>query len=216
MPDEPKDAVTLVGRSSSHFTRAARMFALDLGVPVAFRAVLDMTVTDPAAYGDNPALKVPVLIDAAGPLFGTENICRELARRSGRRERVVLRGDLADRLLANAEEMVTHAMQTDVNLVIQAMSSPAAGVPVTGAAAKPRRSLENALAFLDQHVDGAIAALPADRLVSFFETALYCLVTHLPWRKVMPVDAYARLTAFCAAYGTRASAAATAYRFDAA
>lgn len=218
MPDESKDAMTLVGRSSSHFTRTARMFALDLGVPVAFRAVLDMTVTDPAVYGDNPALKVPVLVDAAGPLFGTENICRELARRSGRRDRVVLRGDLSDRLLANAEEMVTHAMQTDVNLVIQGMAAAAgaAAVPAAGPAVKARRSLENALAFLDEHVDRAVAALPADRLVSFFETALYCLVTHLPWRKLMPVDAYARLTAFCAAYGTRASAGATEYRFDAA
>jgi len=219
MPHEPKDATTLVGRSSSHFTRTARMFALDLGVPVAFRAVLDMTVTDPAVYGDNPALKVPVLIDAAGPLFGTENICRELARRSGRRDRVVLRGDLADRVVANAEELVTHAMQTDVNLVIQAMATtagPAAALPAAGPAAKARRSLENVLAFLDEQVDRATAALPADRLVSFFETALYCLVTHLPWRKLMAVDAYARLTAFCAAYGTRPSARATEYRFDAA
>src|SRR5436305_538358 len=102
------DQITLVGRSSSHFTRTTRMFAMDLGVPFEFRAVLDMTVTDPAVYGGNPALKVPVLIDAGGALFGTENICRELARRSGRRDRAVLRGDLADRLVANAEEMVAH------------------------------------------------------------------------------------------------------------
>ncbi|HVY41134.1 MAG TPA: glutathione S-transferase N-terminal domain-containing protein [Polyangia bacterium] len=218
MPQAPKDAITLVGRSSSHFTRTARMFALDLDVPVAFRAVLDMTVTDAAAYADNPALKVPVLVDAAGPLFGTENICRELARRSGRRDRVVLRGDLADRLVANAEEMVTHAMQTDVNLVMQSMVAGAApaAVPASGPAAKARRSLENALAFLDERVDRTTAALPADRLVSFFETTLYCVVTHLPWRKLMPIDAYPRLAAFCAAYGTRPSAVVTEYRFDAA
>src|SRR3974390_274488 len=96
--------LVLVGRSSSHYTRAARIFALEAGVGHAFRPVLDMTSLDPAAYAGNPTLKVPALIDADGPLFGTENICRELARRSPARSRIVLRGDVGDRLVANAEE----------------------------------------------------------------------------------------------------------------
>lgn len=192
------------------------MFALDLDVPLGFRAVLDMTVTEPAVYGDNPALKVPVLVDTNGPLFGTENICRELARRSGRRDRAVLRGDVADRLVANAEELVTHVMQTDVILVIQATGGSTGGTATAAPASKARRSLENALAFLDAHVERLTAALPPDRLVSFCETALFCMFTHLPWRKVMPVDAYGRLAAFCAEYGSRPSARATEYRFDSA
>jgi glutathione S-transferase len=204
------DALTLVGRSSSHFTRVARMFALDLGVPFSFRPVLDMTALDPAAYGDNPALKLPVLIDAAGSLFGTENICRELARRSGRRGLAVLRGDVADRQVANAEEMILHAMQTDVILVAIVGLEPGA------APAKPRRSLESALGYLDAHLEGVLAALPAERAVSFCETALYCLLTHLPWRKIMPIDGYGRLAAFCGRYGQRPSARATEYQFDAA
>src|SRR5688572_30144352 len=108
--------VTLLGRSSSHFTRTARIFALELEVPHQFRPVLDLTTSDPGAYADNPALKVPVLIDAEGGLFGTENICRELARRSGRRGQVVLRGDVADRIVANAEELILHAMAVEVTL----------------------------------------------------------------------------------------------------
>jgi glutathione S-transferase len=206
--DSPE--VTLLGRSSSHFTRTARIFALDLDVPFAFRPLLDIGTTDPAAYADNPALKVPVLIDQAGALFGTENICRELARRSGLRDRVVLRGDVTDRLVANAEEMILHTMQNDVNLLVLSMTS-------TGAAAPPklRRSLENALAYLDAHVDRLVAALPATRVVSFCETALYCVTTHLPFRKVMDVAPYARLGEFCARFGERPSARATEYRFDA-
>ncbi len=203
------ETLTLVGRSSSHFTRTARMFALDLDVPVTFRPVLDMTVLDPGTYGENPALKVPVLIDEAGALFGTENICRELARRSGRRSEVVLRGDLDDRLVVNAEEMILHAMQTDVILVTLGLGETGGPPP------KLRRSLENALGYLDAHLDGLLAALPPRRAVSFCETALYALLTHLPWRKVLAVDAFARLQAFGARYGQRASARATEYRFDA-
>ncbi|MCL2449970.1 MAG: hypothetical protein FWD17_13570 [Polyangiaceae bacterium] len=40
---------------------------------------------------------MPVLVDDRGPLFGTENIVREIVRRSGRGAEVVLRGDVTDR-----------------------------------------------------------------------------------------------------------------------
>ena len=43
--------LALVGRSSSHFTRTARMFALELGVPHAFRPVLDLTTLDAKDIG---------------------------------------------------------------------------------------------------------------------------------------------------------------------
>ena len=202
--------LTLVGRSSSHFTRTARIFALELGVPFAFRPVLDITARDPAAYGGNPALKVPVLLDGDGPLNGTENICRAIALRSGLGARVVLRGAVDDRLVANAEEMILHAMAAEVILI-------SAGFAGAGTSAPPkvRPSLENALAFLDAHVDRLRAALPPDRVLSFCETALFCVVTHLPFRKVMSVDAYPRLLSFCDAFGERPGARATEYRFDA-
>ena len=74
--------LVIVGRSSSHFTRTTRIFAHELGVAHEFRPVVDMTTLDPRVYAENPALKVPILIDAEGPLYGTENICRALTRRS--------------------------------------------------------------------------------------------------------------------------------------
>jgi glutathione S-transferase len=200
--------LALVGRSSSHFTRTARIFALELGVAHEFRPVLDMTVTATANYADNPALKVPVLIDEQGPLFGTENICRELVRRSGKRASVVLRGDVHDRGVANAEEMILHAMSSEVILIMGGKAEPPSP--------KVRHGLENALAFLDENVARVRAALPADRLLSFCETSLFCLVTHLPFRKIMEVTAYRNLQGFCQEFDQRPGARATGYRFDAA
>ena len=165
-----------------------------------------MTARDPVVYGDNPALKVPVLIDAEGPLYGTENICRALARRSGLGARVVLRGDVPARVVANAEEMILHAMASDV-ILIMAGEQPAPP--------KVRASLENALEFLEANVDPVLEALPADRRLSFCEAALFALVTHLPFRKIMEVSGYPRLQAFCARFGARPAAVVTAYRFDA-
>ncbi len=200
--------LVLVGRSSSHFTRVTRVFALELGVTHTFRPVFDITSPDPATYAGNPALKVPVLVDADGPLFGTENICRELARRAEARSRVVLRGDVTARLVENAEEMTLHVMSANVSLITAKMAGG-------GAPPKVQRSMENGLAYLNDNLDRVLDALPADRALSFLEVALFCAVTHLPFRLGMDITGHERLTAFCDRFGERESARRTEYRFDA-
>jgi len=201
--------LVVVGRSSSHFTRTARIFALELGVPHAFQPVFDLTALDPETYAGNPALKVPVLVTGDGPLFGTENICRELVRRSGRGAEVVLRGAVADRRVANAEELALHAMSTEVSLIVAQLAGDARLAP-----AKLDRSLDGSLRHLDDHLDEALAALPAPRLLSFLEVAVFCLVTHLPFRKIRSVDGHPRLVEFCRRFGARSGARATEYAFD--
>lgn len=201
--------LVLVGRSSSHFTRTARIFALELGVPHAFQPVFDLTVLDAEAYAGNPALKVPVLVTGDGPLFGTENICRELVRRSGRGAEVVLRGAVADRRVANAEELVLHAMSAEVSLILARLAGDARFAPP-----KLERSLDGSLRYLDDHLDEALAALPAPRLLSFLEVAAFCLATHLPFREIRSADGYPRLGELCRQFGERAAARATGYAFD--
>ena len=60
-----------------------------------------------------------------------------------------------------------------------------------------------------------VAALPADRDLSYLEATLFCLVTHLEFRGVVPVAPYPALANFCASFAQRASARETAYHFDA-
>jgi glutathione S-transferase len=197
--------LVIVGRSSSHFTRTTQVFARELGVPYELRPVLDLTTFNQQDYADNPALKVPILLDEQGPLYGTENICRELVRRSGRDAQVVMRGDMSARLVANAEELILTAMSAEVSLITLA-----------GGTAPPKllRSIENSLSYLEQHVTDLVAALPRERLLSFVEVTLFCLVRHLPFRKIMSVDAWPRLRDFSDRFGLRDSARSTEYRFD--
>ena len=49
----------IVGRSSSHFTRLVRLFALELGVAYEFAPVYDLSSLDARDYAGNPALKLP-------------------------------------------------------------------------------------------------------------------------------------------------------------
>mgnify|MGYP002386519159 CR=1 FL=1 len=121
--------LVLVGRSSSHFTRVARIFALELGVPFAFEPVLDLTVLDPARYAGNPALKVPVLRTPDGPLFGCENLCRALHRHAGSPPGYVMRGELPERVVANAEELTLHAMSNEVFLITAKLAGDVGAAP---------------------------------------------------------------------------------------
>lgn len=205
-------ALTLTGRSASHFTRVARMIAHDLDVPLTFEIVHDLMGLDPEGYGGHPALKLPTLHVAGAPVFGTDNICRTLAALAGRAAdpRVVLASD--DYLVRNAQELVWHAMSAQVQLVVgvQLSKLPADSRFFTKLAA----GLTGALAWLDAHHDRVLAALPAPRDVSLYEVTLFCLLEHVAFRPTVPLDDLPCLRGFAAAYATRPAAAATRFQFD--
>jgi len=211
MSGVPADSdLVLFGRSSSSFTRIARLYAAELGVPYEFRVVPDLMSLEAADYGGNPALRMPVLQTAEGTWFGALSICRVLARRAGSTQRLVWPEDLERSLSANAQELTLVAMSTEVSLIMAQLSAAAAG----GNIDKLRRSLENTLSWLDEQIDSVLAELPSERQLSFLEVTAFCLVTHLSFREVLPIARYPKLAAFSERFAERASARDTAYHFD--
>lgn len=207
----PDHRPTLFGRSSSHFTRITRIFAAELGVDYAFHIVRDIMSDNPNDYGDNPALKLPVLKTAQDTWFGALNICRELSRLAPRPLQIVWPEDRHQALLTNAQEFVTSALSTGVILVMSKLSGVAED---NTHQAKARKSLLNMMAWLEKHANEALASLPTTRELSYLETSLYCLVTHLEFRDIVPVSPYPKLRNFCAHFGERASVKQTTFRFD--
>ncbi|MGB5851377.1 MAG: glutathione S-transferase N-terminal domain-containing protein [Rhodanobacter sp.] len=202
----------ITGRSSSHYTRLARMFAHELDVACDFAPVYDLASLDERSYAGNPALKLPVLSHGEAVVFGAENICRTLAELAPRHAVILWPEDLRDAPARNAQELVWHAMQAQVQLGF--------GTQIAGLApdsiyfVKAATGLRNALAWLDEHAPPIIAALPPHDL-AMLEMSLFCLLEHLAFRPTVPLAPYARLGGFARAFGQRASAQATAYRFDA-
>ncbi|RKH91375.1 glutathione S-transferase domain-containing protein [Corallococcus sp. AB045] len=205
------DKPVIIGRSSSHFTRIARLFAAELGVDHSFQVVRDLLSTNPEDYGGNPALRIPVLKTAQGAWFGALNVSRELWRRSNSRPRVVWPEDLDVPLLANMQELTLQAMATEVTLVMEKMAGAGEG---TTHARKLRESLGNMMAWLEANASAALAALPPERDLSYLEVTLFCLVTHLEFRDVLPTASYETLNRFCQQFAQRPSASATLFRFD--
>jgi glutathione S-transferase len=200
--------LVLVGRSSSHFTRITRLFAEELGVPYTLQVVTDLRATESAGYGGNPALRMPTLLAPSGIWYGSLNICRELGRLAPSPRRLVWPEQLPGALLSNLQELTLQAMATEVELVMN--DAP----PESSTLARKRReSLQGTLTWLDHHSESALALLP-ERDLSYLEAALYCLVTHLEFRNVLPTEPYESLRRFAAHFGQRQSAQRTAFRFD--
>jgi hypothetical protein len=210
-PTEETSALTIVGRSSSHFTRVTRIFAAELGIAAGLRVVPDLTSCEAGDYAGNPALRVPALAAPSGVWFGALNVCRELARQSPRELRLVWPEALDRPLLANAQELTLQAMSTEVSLIMGSLG----GSELPGAHRdKLSASLRGCLVWLETNVDAVLAALPA-RDLSYFEVTLFCLFTHLEFRRIAPVAEYVRLAHFSEQFAGRASARSTPYRFDA-
>jgi glutathione S-transferase len=204
-------SLVIVGRSSSHFTRLARLFAHELGVAYRFEPVLDLTSVNRAHYADNPTLRIPILRTESGTLFGAVNICRELSRRSERRLRIVWPEDLGSYVGANAQELTLQAMASEV-FIIMAKASGTSGDDRY--LAKLRVALEGTLEWLEAHVDEALSSLPPARDLSLLEVSLFCLLSHLEFREIAKLTPYTRLSTFRDRFGERVSARETEYRFD--
>ena len=201
----------LYGRSSSHFTRIARIFAHEAEVDVEFVLIRDLMSQDPDDYAGHPAMKMPTLQTEAGIWFGSLPICRELIANSELNLEVIWPENLERPVAANAQELVTTAMSSEVGLIM----GKATGIaPDNPHQVKMRASLLGAMEWLELNADRAIATLHPERDLSFLEVSLFCLIEHLEFREVLPLDPYPQLRAFAQRFTARSSAKATAYKFD--
>ena len=203
--------MNLYGRSSSHFTRIARIFALEAEVAFEFVLIRDLMSQEPDDYGGHPAMKMPTLQTEEGIWFGSLPICRELVACSELNLEVIWPENLERPVAANAQELVTTAMSSEVGLIM----GKATGIAADNAhQVKTRASLLGAMEWLELNADRAIATLHPERDLSFLEVSLFCLLEHLEFREVLPLDPYPQLRAFAERFAQRSSAKATAYKFD--
>jgi glutathione S-transferase len=202
--------VVLFGRSSSHFTRVARIVAAECGVEYEFRVLRDLFSREPADYGGNPALRVPALRTPRGLWLGAGAIAREFARLSRQSPRLVWSEDVADAVVAGAQELVLESMATEVTLVMSVIAGASTDNTLY---AKRRQSLVNMLGWLDQNATRALAALPP-RDLSYLEVSLFCLITHLEFRQVLSTAPFEALNRFRMEFEQRPSARRTTFRMD--
>lgn len=199
----------LFGRSGSHFTRMARMVAIEAGVDLDFRVILDLKSLEAEVYGGHPALKLPTLVIDEDRVFGSTTICRRLVDVSPTGFSLTWPEAMSP-ALQNAWELLSQAMLSQVQLAF--------GVIVAGLPAdhlffvKAARGLDGAMAWLDERLPDLLAELPSG--LSLFEVALFCQLEHLRFRPPAGLAERPNLEAFRVAFGTRPSALATPCKLD--
>ena len=211
MQETRQVALCIVGRPSSLFTRVPLLFAHTLGVTHDFEHIPDMTRTDPAAYADNPALKLPILRIGHDTVFGAYNICRVIAQQADAGDAVTWPENIPGILAANAHELLAHCMGAQVQVV---MGTQVAALPADNAYfTKALAGMRGALHWLDAHLDEVLALFPVHRRLSWFEACLFCLLEHLTFRQTLDWQPMSALVAFARDYARRADAGATAYHY---
>lgn len=206
--DQPP--VQIIGRTGSLFTRVALIFAEEAGIEYELIRLNDLIATDLASYSGNPTLRIPVLRISDQVLFGTQNICHMLVKRSTRPRRVVWPENLTDALLMNAQEIIWQSMNTQVQLLM--MMEFGGPCKDNQFVAKALTGFEGSLQWLDRNVNDIIAALPQDRTLSMLEVGLYCLIEHLQFGSTVQIEGHSSLLTFARTFGRRTSAQRTAFR----
>lgn len=202
--------LTLIGRQSSHYTRMVRIVAAELGVPLTLAPVLNLLSDDPAQFGGNPALKLPVLRHGDDHVYGALAICRYLETLVSGAPPIVWPEQRREPLLLNAHELLAHLMAVQVEVVFHEIVEKR---PPDAASRKRRQSLLNCLDWFERHLDALLAATPPGA-IDILQVGLFCLLEHLPFRNPIDLAHCPRLTAFATSFGQRDAARATPYRFD--
>ena len=190
MMSPPK--LRIIGRPSSHYTRVARIFALELGVAHELVHVEQLMSTDLAVYGHNPALKIPILEGAGETLFGTLNVCRQLETYGDGTTALTWPEDSKLRVYRNAMELVQDSMSNQVTLIMARRG----GVPPDNLYLdKLRSSLDQSLLWLDRFAAEHLGRV-SPRSLSYLETCLFSLIEHLEFTRAKRTAAYPSLLGF--------------------
>ena len=169
-------ALILVGTPLSHFTRKIRVLALELGITVEMRWSPGVLAPPGEAYGDNPLLRVPALIDGDGTVIDSDHIARYLVARFDPADRFGVRSERVED--GNRLAVIGGIMADEVTLLL---AQRAGGDVSTGYFVKRRDAIARGLAWLD--------ANGRDGELDYRDIALVCMWQHLAHYRLVPLEA---------------------------
>lgn len=181
----------LIYTPRSHFSRKVRILLAALGLEAELVDAGNVAGSDPVAFGPNPLLKVPTLIDAECMVFDSDHIAAYLVRTHDPADR--FRVLTADVDVLNTRAVLNGIMALEVELILAARTGLDTDHPRF---AKMRASIEHGLAWLEVGggvFDGAPSYLGFHLTALWDHLALYGLVDLDYPRLREHVDGYSAL-----------------------
>lgn len=162
----------------SHFSRKVRILLAALGLDVALVDAGNVGGADATAFGPNPLMKVPTLVDGDRTIFDSDHIAQYLVQRHDPGDRFGVLTRDPDAL--NARAVMNGLMATEVELILAERS----GIDTGGMARydKMRLSIDAGLAWLEAHAD----TFPTQP--SYLAFHLVAMWDHLALYDLRPLD----------------------------
>lgn len=188
----------LHGTPLSHFTRKIRILAAELAIPVEFVPTPSVMATVPAAYADNPLMRIPTLVDGDTTVIDSDHIARYLVGNHDPADRLGVRSERVDDL--NRLAVTSGVMANEVVLIL-AKRGGLEDIEGVVYFQKLMAAIDGGLAWLDQHVE------PDGPGFDYRDIALVCMWQHLAHYGLRALTPYARIAARVARFADRPSVA---------
>lgn len=192
----------LHGTPLSHFTRKIRILLHELGVPFDFVRTPNLLESSADAYGANPLMRIPTLVDAGTMLIESDHIARYLVEKHDPVDRFSVRvpGVAAMNRLAVLNGIMAH----EVTLIL-ARRGGLEELEGIAYFRKLLRSISSGLAWLDREID------PAADGFDYVDIATICMWDHVSHYQLVPrLDGYPRIAARATRFADRDAVARTA------
>jgi len=190
----------LHGTPLSHFTRKIRILLDELDVPFEMIWTPGVLADGASAYGENPLMRIPTLVDGPTTVIESDHIARYLVGRFDPEDRFGVRSERVADL--NRLAVTSGVMANEVVLIL-ARRGGLEDLEGVFYFKKLFAAIASGLAWLDQHVDD-------DPRFDYRDIALVCMWQHLGHYKLVELAPYPRIAARVARFADRASIAATA------
>jgi len=190
----------LYGTPLSHFTRKLRILLAELDVPFDFERIPGVLEPSPSAYGNNPLMRIPTLVDGDDTLIDSDHIARHLVSRFDPADRFGVRSERVRDL--NRLAVANGIMANEVVLIL-AKRGGLEDIDGVAYFRKLLAGIHSGLAWLDANVDDAPQ-------LDYADIATICMLQHVMHYKLVAVADYTRLAARVARFAERPSIASTA------
>jgi len=194
--------VRLFGTPLSHFTRRVRILLEEIGAPYEMVFTKSVLAEPGEAYGNNPLMRVPALVDGATTLFDSEHIARYVVARSDPNDRLRVRSESPEEM--NLLAVTSGLMADEVTVLLARRAEPHPGEDF--AYVKKRlRAMDAGLAWIDARAEHRGSDF------DWRDVSLVSLWQHLEHYALVPkLSRFARLASRVARFADRPSVVDTA------
>ncbi len=191
----------LHGTPLSHFTRKIRILLHELGVPFAFVRTPNLLEASAEAYGANPLMRIPTLVDGGTTLIESDHIARYLVEKYDPGDRFSVRAPSVTAM--NRLAVLNGIMAHEVTLIL-ARRGGLEDLDGVTYFRKLLRSIASGLAWLDRELD------PAADGFDYVDLTTICMWDHVTHYQLVPgLDGYPRIASRAARFADRDAVART-------